>query len=160
MRTFKDCFYNTFEYPDPTQIDVTQSGWLLDYISSTFLDGWINYVKPVRVFVLSRYAEDFQAVKATLAAWEVKPPFHTKLSSLGDDVIVLAKDKTGRYWFFHFDCDVSDCSIGVFDAAGAEADIIFDKYVRDCAEDYARGYGGTGEALEIPLSCIRGWVSW
>ncbi len=158
---WETCFTETFEYPDPTQIDVTQSGWCLHYISSTFLDGWINYVEPVKAFVVSRYADDFQTVKAQLAAWEAKPPYHTKLGTLGDDVLLLAKDKSGRYWFFHFDNDDSDCSIGVLAAnVGDRAVTMFAEYAADAAKDFAGSYGGTGEALEIAPSFIRGWVQW
>jgi hypothetical protein len=165
MMSFQDCFPESYEYPDPTAIDVTQSGWRLDYISSTFLDGWINYVTVVRAFVVSRYAEDFGDVKAKLVAWVADPPSHTKLRALGDDVLVLAQDKQGRHWFFHFDCDVSDCSIGVADpTAGGLRRIdvpeAFTAYAQAFAKDYGVEYGGTAEAVEILPTLIRGWVSW
>lgn len=41
------------DYVDPTTIDI-QGSWKINYISSTFLNGWINYVEPVRVVVLAR----------------------------------------------------------------------------------------------------------
>lgn len=158
---FWECFSNSTEYPDPTQIDMTRSGWCMHYISSTFLDGWINYVEPVRAFVVSRYADDFSDVKATLAAWTANPPYHTEMSKLGDDVLLLAKDKASRYWFFHFDNDVSDCSIGVLDAeASARAVDAFAAYAASAARDFQKSYGGTGEALDIPLSLLMGWVKW
>lgn len=161
---FNDCFTDKDQYRDPTTVNVTEPGWLIDYISSTFLNGWINYVTPVKAFVVSRYAEDFGAVKAKLASWEESKPYHTKLCELGDDVALLGQDKRGRYWYFYFDNDTSDCSIGVLDieAGGLTGDQIvkaFDEHVQGIADRCERAYGGTGEALEIPLSCIKGWVS-
>lgn len=160
---FEDFFHDTFEYPDPTEHDLSKAGWRFDYISSTFLNGWINYVKPVSAFVMSRYAEDFSTVKAKLAEWESKPPYHTKLHDLGDDVHILARDKGGKFWCFEYDCDTSDCSVGVLDVGdAAEADVIeaFAVHVRNRAEHCARGYEhATGEALPIASTLLRGWVS-
>lgn len=159
---FEDRFPDAQEYGDPASVNMTEQGWRLDYISSTFLDGWINYVEPVSAFVVSRYSENFANVKAKLEEWATKPPPHTKLGELDDDVFILARTQTGHLWFFWFDCDVSDCSIGCLDVDPddhGDAKQAFVEYVSDRAKSFQSGYGGTGEAVPIPLSSIRGWVS-
>lgn len=156
---FDDYFPHAIEYPDPTEIDMTAKGWRFDYISSTFLNGWINYVRPVRAFVVSRYDA---TSKSKLEEWIATPPHDTQLGDLGDDVFILARDDDARrLWFFWFDCDVSDCSIGCLDVDPGDhgaAEEAFVEYVGERGADFKIGYGGCGEAVEIPLVCIRGWV--
>ena len=43
---------NDCEYGHPTEMDISSYGWMTTYISSTFLNGWINYVKPVNAFTM------------------------------------------------------------------------------------------------------------
>lgn len=154
-KDFDTYFHETVEYPDPTAHDLTKSGWRFDYVSSTFLNGWINYVKPISAFVVSRYSDDFPSVIAHVESWKASPPPHTNFGELDDDVYVLAKDESGRLWCFEFDCDVSDCSIGVLDL-GADTEAVAIASFVAYAQSRARR---PEEAIEIPTSVIRGWVS-
>lgn len=160
---FLDRMPNDREYADPTdpsQVDISSSGWCVNYISSTFLNGWVNYVDPVKAFVIHRYEDDVRELAARVDRWHQEAPFHTKLDIFKDDVLLLCRAKNGEWWYFWFDCDVSDCCIGKFtDEPGADIVKEFEEYVEERAEDLKTYHGGPPAWMELDVKKIRGWVS-
>ncbi len=160
---FTDRMPESREYADPTdptQVDISSSGWSIDYISSTFLEGWINYVKPVKAFVIRRYSDDGEdsGLAEKVKKWHEEEHHHTKLGVFGDDVMMLCRSDAGDWWYFWFDCDSSDCSIGKFeDELGADVPAEFVAYVQDRAKDLARP--AAPEWHELDVKKISGWVS-
>jgi len=78
------------EYPDPTQTMLELGLWHT-YISSTFLNGWINYVKPIAASLITRYqghSKNLEQVQKFHG--RETPDFggHTVLGNFGDDVLL------------------------------------------------------------------------
>lgn len=196
MSDFMKYFDMDIEYPSHVAIDILPWNTLWQYISSTFLNGLINYVKPIKIFVLGRYRGwddecdkegdcklrahiqeppgsgnwiDFVGTKAQVFECATEPGrlYHTNLNMFGDDVLVLARpeDEFGHwaselenmYYFFWFDCDVSDCFIGRFKTVDKEEEVIssFCEYVKS---KRTMGYKDEPER-ELPLHAWQGWVS-
>lgn len=168
------CFINRFpdhqEYRDPTTIDINEPGWLVDYISSTFLNGWINYVKPVKAYVIARYRNGEKLAERVEAFKKEQPP-HTDLYYFQDDVHILAHSDSKEpgaandWWYFHFDCDVSDCSIGRFqDSNKDEVLKDFELYMKWLSYEtkkyptYSDQDKGDGTIIELDVSLLRGWM--
>jgi hypothetical protein len=175
-----------YEYADPTEFDIGDYGWGIDYISSTFLDGWINYVKPIKVFAISRYTPSAK-LEARVKEFYEEDHFHTKFHPLGDDVVLLCREEFRKhsngqgldnphlekgeeqgYWFFWYDCDVSDCSIGRFATRDTEAEVIasFERMMKERSEWFyehpgqnQNGESGDGKLFELDVKKITGWVS-
>lgn len=160
--SFNDYFSCHEEYADPTEVDINSSGWEITYISHTFLNGWINYVKPISAFVIPRYSKDgeeYYKLKENVEKFNRQKDIHSQLN-LGDDVLILARDKRMDWWFFWFDCDVSDCSIGRFITKDTDQEVIqlFKDYVVDRMEDLCEGYKEKREAMELNVENICGWI--
>lgn len=159
MNRFDSYTPENFEYPHPA-VQPLVPGVCFSYISTTFLNGWINYTgKVVRAYLLERYydpEEDEETNEQRLAKWHADPPYHADLGKLGDDVLLLTKDEGGKWWFYWFDCDVSDSGIGILDTEDDEATIIaaFDEFVAE-RQRYIKP---EGKALLIGPTTIRGWV--
>lgn len=170
--------FDCIDYPDPVAT-MMEPGILQRYVSSTFLNGWINYVTPIKAFLITRYRPHSQNVK-DLAEFKKAPPFHSRLEkAFHDDILLLARHPvrdwtapsgrfTNEYWFFWFDRDVSDCQIGRFHTDEPVKDVIdsFAAYAEETSQELSKSYASdTSEnkvgapALEIGPSFIRGWVS-
>lgn len=144
-----DYFNENIDYPSDVALNPIPYGTVWNYISSTFLNGFVNYVKPIACFVLDRYAEDNELVgernftvcnKGEFGKWhkwegtkkeliesivnETKEMGHTKLDCFGDDIVILAEIETDKYMFFWYDMDCSDCSIGRFETTEPKEKII------------------------------------
>lgn len=53
---FNKYFYNgSEEYPGPALIDGLIPNYICHYVSHAYLDGIVNYTKPVKVFMINRY---------------------------------------------------------------------------------------------------------
>lgn len=177
-------FQESCEYPSDLIMDsesMLKEGVLYCYISSTFLNGFINYITPVKAFIIDRYRNDDQLLDTekkenpiiinmhygNFGKWENLAMFtkqevidklnngykiyHTKIGMFDDDVLLLAKTKN-YYWYFWFDCDVSDCCIGRFKTTDAEEEIIssFTKYCNQVTEY---------KLYEFKLDWLQGWLS-
>ncbi len=166
--------YNFFdrheEYPEGVAERGVPEDTLYAYISSTFLNGYINYVKCFYAVMIERYCDwgkdaklsggeididdgekpiDIEAVIATL-----KDDVHTDLSRCPDDVLVLGETDT-CYWFFWFDHDVSDCQIGRFKKDDIRQDEVKASLVEFLKN--ARPVIVRGNYIELPP--FKGWVS-
>jgi len=86
MKTIMSYFDETVEYPQDIALNPVPMNTLWCYVSSTFLNGFINHVTPLKVFVLDRYEPD-----KTEKIKKLKRQIHTKLSQFGDDIIILSE---------------------------------------------------------------------
>lgn len=105
---------NILEFPNPSRDNLLANefgeGILWEYISHDFLNGFINYVKILGAFGINRYRhpseKDINNIYLST---------HPNLAAYQDDIIILALSKEcGRYFYFYYDRDVSDCMIGTF----------------------------------------------
>jgi hypothetical protein len=140
-------FADSEDYPsvanDPAPMGVWQC-----YISQTYLNGWINYVRPyLSAFLITRYRPHSMNA-AELAKFHESDPFHADLSSLGDDVLLLGRSEYdnnfGAYWVFWFDNDVSDCCIGRFVTDDDQATVIktFEAWAQATSLEMSEQYAG------------------
>lgn len=180
---FTDLFAIGIEYPGDkigTQ-GILPIGTLYSYVSHSFLNGLVNYGgKPLLAYVITRYQkwdEPFEEPKQ-ISIQGIPQSFRTKrevfdalteegkgdhghLGYFQDDVLLLTKIDS-VYWFFWFDCDVSDCSIGRFKTNLSEEQVktLFEAYVK---KSNAKFQSGDDEPIEearaIPLHYFRGWLS-
>lgn len=104
-----DLFETNEDYPQDVAERGVPENTLYSYISSTFLDGVINYVKPIKAVMIERYDNNDN----TEVVAEFNKEHHSKLAALPDDVLIAAQTKND-YWFFWYDKDCSDCFIGRF----------------------------------------------
>lgn len=136
-----DYFSDEIEFPKEVAHDPIPYGTIYQYISATFLNGFINYVEPIATFVIDRYEPRDKKIEMIEAIRSGEEKIrHTKLDMFEDDVIVLGRiptettknDVNRRYMFFWFDKDVSDCFIGRFITDDPEEEVI--RSVRDWLE--------------------------
>lgn len=151
-KTIWDYFNDNIEYPKEVAFNPIPYNTVWTYISVTFLNGFINYVKPFKCYLIDRYtpnSENINDVKYQIEGgyeWltfngtkgELKDKilkeeiklYHTKLSCFSDDIIILSeiehneKDGLNRFMFFWFDMDVSDCSIGRIETKDTKEEVI------------------------------------
>lgn len=104
------------QFPDPSRDNLLANevgeGILWEYISHTFLNGYINHVKILGAFGINRYRHPCEK-----DINDIYKTHHPVLSAYQDDIIILALSKShdcDRYFYFHYDRDVSDCMIGTF----------------------------------------------
>jgi hypothetical protein len=169
-------FDNYVEYPQDKCDNILPYNEFWAYIGSTFLNGFINLVKPVSCFVLQRYKPNekitveltdkgqFNWHKVNVSREELinivksgeKDFFHTNLSMFRDDMVILGEIKENKYMFFWFDMDCSDCCIGRFETEDT-IDVVKEeviKYLNFLKEDkLIDGYD------ELPTSFMKGWMS-
>ncbi len=152
-KTIMDYFNDEIEYPNDVALNPLPMNTLWSYISSTFLNGFVNYVEILKVYVLDRYEDD-----KTDAVLNLTKQCHTDLRQFGDDIILLGKienneDSLNKFMFFWFDMDVSDCCIGRFETTDNN-EIVFEALLNWL--EYDNGILGFHE---LPKSFIKGWVS-
>lgn len=119
MKSIFDYFDDSIEYPNKVAHETLPYGTIWWYISYTFLNGIINYTKPISCFVLDRYRtleEDLSDRNITVCnkgsfgnwhKWEgtkkelidaivsgEKEMHHTNLSCFLDDIIILSEIET------------------------------------------------------------------
>ena len=152
------------EYPEGAKlVRGLRDGVLYSYVSSDYLNGLVNYVRPIKAFVINAYREDGfppEAFAEALATIEV----HANLRVFKDDVLLLARIAGASFAYFHFDQDVSDCEVGAFAINGpleeTEADVVrkFEEHVQALSRLAAEG--PVPRCYEIPLEKLsRGWIS-
>ena len=122
---FSDLFPTIEEYPK----NIAERGVPMDtyfkYVSSTFLNGLINYTEAREGYLVSGrsgsnaddYANDMYDMEHLLAIYNTR--WHGKLSIFAHakayiKVAILA-ETDHCFWLFLYDPDVSDCGIGRVD---------------------------------------------
>lgn len=131
------------------------------YVASTFLDGFINYQKIQRAYLLHRYIK--QPEENERAAKAFNEGCHTKIwELLQDDVLLLSKNETNEWWFYWFDRDVSDCCIGRFitdDSDGAVLQL-FEEFVYETQRKFCLGYVSHNQPpILLDHKKFKGWIS-
>lgn len=158
-----DYFDNIIDYPEDIAENTLPYGTLYQYVSYTFLNGFLNYVKPVSIFVLDRYLneesvqwsdddkEDFKTKKNIIKQIlnNEYDSYHTKLDVFRDDIILLTEISDNKYMYFRFDMDVSDCSIGRFETTD-DIEIINNAIIKSLENiTYTK----------LSTSFLKGWLS-
>ena len=141
-----DYFNDEVDYPQGVFENPLPMNELWCYISSTFVNGFVNYGKPIGAWVGHRYNSPETTVKAHVCDagktnWHdievskkelinllnsgTKTMYHFKLHSFEDDIFLLLKSEyqDDVYLYIWYDCDVSDCCIGKFQTSDSEEDI-------------------------------------
>lgn len=160
---FFDLFHDCEEYPDNIAERGVPQSMLYEYVSSTFLNGLINYVNPFWGCVLERYEvwKNFNIEEIVNKA--ISQP-HLKLSEFIDDVLVLAETENS-YWFFWFDNDVSDCQVGRVEKSSTTKDSMKKSLIEWIeSHEYVERQPNTesivGNYYEFPTKCFdHGWAS-
>lgn len=158
-------FSDGYEYLPPYKTtEPFKNGTYYNYVSNTLLNGVINYVKLIKVYLMDRYTEDLLKRYSAIRRFNTGPEFHTNLGAFGDDIILLAyEEESGFYWFFWFDCDCSDCSIGRFTTEDSKEEVIesFTQWVLERQKNFCNYYHKEREGMAVELNCenIKGWVS-
>lgn len=149
-RSVLDYFKSSIDYPSFKSDRILPYGEMWNYVSSTFLNGFINYVEHKKCIVLDRYTGPDEDVsekilvheKGSFGDWKKwkgtkselinsinsgeKGIYHTSLDCFNDDVIILSKienseeSSENKYMLFWFDMDCSDCCIGRFKTEDSE----------------------------------------
>jgi len=178
-----DYFDDHMEYVSDHMMDseyIIEPGTIYHYISSNFLDAFINYITIEKAYVLNRYdAYDYIGQESKLCVsirdskwnWEKKlfaskkelyellndgehEMYHTNLSCFGDDVVVIGS--TQKYiWFFWFDADVSDCSIGRIKKDGINIEDFIES-----VKQFIKPISENGESFEFKKEWIKGWIKY
>lgn len=170
-----DLFPFGSDYNSKELVDVFRPGHLYHYIPSSFLNGYINHVEIVKAYLMERYIRHGAQYGADV--WQ---PFldggercHSLLGALKDDVVILGASEQ-YWWFFWFDCDVSDCIIGRAKRtlhSLTQARKWFDDHVensvnyesaeqreQDPAWPVETSWEGVTGYREIPLDALKGWI--
>lgn len=111
-----DYFEDVIEYPKDIAYNPIPWNIAWTYISSTFLNGFINYIEPIACYVVNRYTQENEDISdrevnvcdaGKFGNWDKftgtkkelidaiisgnKEVYHTKLNCFADDIIILAK---------------------------------------------------------------------
>lgn len=148
------------EYGDPVEI-MMEPGTLISYIATTFLNGWINYVKVVSAFLVTRY-QGHDRNAAAAEAFNTTTSFHTDAATgLQDDVTILARpEHANEWWFFYSDRDVSDCQIGRFQTDDTPEQVLelFERHARTCSRHNADLGAETAPPIKLLAGAFHGWI--
>jgi len=164
-KTFNDYMPGGGKYVNPTDVN---NNYCIEYISSTYLNGYINYVKLKSGYILDKYQDiDKLPTKELMSAFSNAPfnqLFHTKFYDwFKNDTILLGRgDKSsvegaGDWFYFWYDCDVSDCCFGRFETDDVEEVVLelFDKHIKKLSS-----YNNDCETFKFDVSKLCGWISW
>jgi len=180
-------FHNHEDYPQDVCGNILPLGTQWSYISTTFLNGFINYVEIKSAWVLNRYQdwddashdnlvkvnimrepnntgtwEDFIGTKREVYEILIQPgrTFHSKLDNdFKDDMIILSKISDNKWMFFWFDRDCSDSCIGRFETEETNEQVIkdFDEWASTLMMDEYKYDSGEGPK-QLPLHYFTGWL--
>lgn len=129
-------------YPQDIPLGIpTDTIW--QYISVCYLNGIVNYVKPLQVLIHWDYTEG----RPVELIDDVVNSFHTDYSHL--DVNLLG-ETTDDYWIFCSNQDVSDCCVGRISKETSSIDEFIELAQKWWAPD-----GYNTEALPLPT----GWIT-
>jgi len=195
-KTIWDYFEDNIEYPSEVAHNPIPYGTIWTYVSSTFLNGFINYVNPIGCYLIDRYTPDNENISDRCISYQKKDDnkwlkfdgtkgelkdkilsgefkmYHTKLDCFGDDIVILSEietenEVTGKYMFFWFDMDCSDCSIGKFETTDTKEQVI-ESVINWLEKDKSENINKTVEKYsdsgivnytKLPLSFLKGWIT-
>jgi len=147
-----DLFDESYDYPQNIAEDGIPEDTLYNYVSSTLLNGYINYVEPILAVMVERYGTEDEVSNYQTDIDIFNKIYHSNFSNLRDDVLIIAKTDS-FYWFFWYDKDCSDCSIGRFTKNKcSEIDLI--KYFKNMIKSHEYFTSGKMHTLKL-----QGWIS-
>lgn len=165
-QNFMDLFTDHYEFPNVADVQLitkeSNSGILFEYVSNTYLKAYINSVRLVAGYGVTRYT--------ALADKDIEDIYiNSNLSDYDDDIVLLAISDEGTYYFFYFDCDVSDCMIGTFKYNHMKQEEIlslFDEWVKGYNKSMFTQYRRENEKPEdvdtlfrIDIKRLKGWIT-
>lgn len=156
-------FIKTIDFPN-LQGDILKFNVLYDFVSSSWLNAFINNCELLQVIAIDRYEPiDSKKLKAMI---DLDNGITTSnLSFLKDDIIVLGHINKDEYIFFYFDYDISDCKIGRFQTSDSIEEIKSNvinyianrlkpgeikEYIDDGIKDYSI----------LPIKAFKGWLKY
>lgn len=157
---FMKYFKNSYDYPQHSLSDdyleeyFVECGVLQDtlycHISEQYLNGYINYITPVKAYMIERYGQTEEIKTYPDVVNKFNTEFHQNITNLPDDTLILAKSKTS-YWLFWYDKDCSDCAIGRFNKKDKPEQEVIESFVSMASN---RQYS-IGNIYEIDIT--HGW---
>jgi hypothetical protein len=148
------------------------------YVSSSFLNGLVNYVTEKRVFIINRYGLepkdqnsskypplDTAAVtkKYQELADKMAETHHPRLGTTDSDDAILFGTTEDCYWIFWFDCDCSDCFIWRIYKETAECtyEQLIELFLQDLKDRYSdwQHVWTYPEAVIVEIPKVSGWIS-
>jgi len=153
-------FFDHIEYPvmDKLLEYGPCDGTWYEYVTSSYIDGIVPYLEPVKAVLLSRYDkpvgpddpisdEDFEKWCTQLGG--------RKFINLGDNTVYIGE--TTRYWWMlYLDCDVSDCRFGRLAKSHTSREQLMAWFV----EQTEREVYPWVPQREIPVDVLkRGWLT-
>ena len=182
---FMGYFEDEVDYPKNVAVDILPLGTLWCYISSDFLNGFINYVKPVKGYLINHYQtldEPLDKGEGRVSIQNQDPETSgsqrwitayakTKLEKYQlltkeenachpkfhefRDDVLLLAKAENIWFFFWFDMDCSDCFIGRFKTNEPDETVI-KKFTEYCHERNTDfALKSKDEMLELPEHYLK-----
>jgi len=173
MNTIKffDLFNDCVEYPNRNYLveyGVPQET-LYTYVSTTYLNGFINYINVKKVYLVEMYTK-FTEQKCDIIKnyFKQSDNFHAKYDDIFEkiennntvmctndelkfnDNIVIFGESENSNWFFHSDRDCSDSSIGRISNSRYGIDLFINSYLEFLHNEEIG-------VLELPVPI--GWIT-
>ncbi len=163
---FMDLFTEHYEFPNLADVSVISkdenTGILFEYVPNSYLKGYVNSVKLIAGYGVTRYT--------SIADKNIDLIYiNSNISDYDDDVVLLAKSDEGLYYFFYFDCDVSDCMIGTLNYKNMKQEEVvslFDEWAKEHNKYMFTRYtrenekpDDTNTLFKIDVKRLKGWIS-
>lgn len=178
---FRDFVSEAEEYPGAKLLNGLEHGVFYCYVSSSYLEGIVNYTKPIAGVLLERYNVLNRTKAESIIDTRVKKGIgHPSLEAFEDDVLLLctpdstseADGDPNEYYVFWFDRDVSDCCVGRFNSTDTREQVIadFKTWVESLCDRSQQGvvrkdasgcgWEKTSDWMDLPLEYLRGgWIT-
>ena len=181
-------YMDTIEYPsNELLVEGVKDGTSFDYVATTYLNGFINYVQIIDAYMIRRYktlekylVEKYGTYDQSIIEGNVDPNnltwerscrliddlsesgnFHfTHSANKFDDMLILAK-QAGSYWIFWTDCDCSDSCIGRLPLSTFDSDEEAKESLKLAALEFSTEDSTVEDEKikRIPLSLFSGWIT-
>lgn len=164
--SFWDCFEDCIEYPPMIELisNGLTCGVRYSYVSHSFINGILPYMteNARACWLLQKYRHEMAKeedlpltdgqIKELVTKLSMEP--HVKLDAFGDDVLLLCETEDRWFWF-HLDCDVSDCEIGTLSKKEWSLEQLIERIDRSFSDHHS---GDGFIRAKLPTSILRGWV--
>lgn len=185
-KQFKNYFKYNESYPQNLVYNPLELNVDLEYVSNTYLDAFINYVKIKKAYLIDRYTpweeefdepptiqvmdspKSFNWIDVTLhnkqQLYDYLTQEHirlsTKLREFSDDVIILANvidaEKNDTNQWIYFWYDNDVSDCSI----GRFETLDSEEVITDCFNKFVKDLDFTnGEAKEIPIHAFTGWIT-
>lgn len=135
-----------------------------NYVSSSFLNGLVNYAGIKIGYMLNRYGlkhledEETYASYVGITKWIDQQPHCSKFDH--DDCILLGETESS-YWCFWFDRDVSDCCVSRMEKSFYKSFEDFElSTLSNMASNYENWKHSDAPGPEFHKFTPKGWISW